>query len=286
MSGAALAWALKQPVPMSSAKFVLVVMADQTTTDLAFMSLAALSEATAQDRKTVVASISRLIEWGLIEDTGERRGRTGQIPVYRLQLGAGLFDNEHHDPKQPKNGTVPKTVPVPKTDGNSTVFPIEQSQKRYTDPKLTQHDPTHTPRGREAAAAAASEPAEIPLPPEPSSGALATRAMIEAGMPPSRVNPSHPELLRALEAGVTPAELADVVRERMGNGHDPPAMTYVIRTAQGRRRDAAATASNPDHAASQIHSRSADGAPSNRARSAIERQVDAINALRKRRGAT
>lgn len=244
MSGAALAWALKQPVPMSSAKFVLVVMADQTTSDLAFMSLAALSKATAQDRKTIVAGLNRLIEWGLIEDTGEKRGRTGQIPVYRLLMGEGLFDVAPFDKKQTKNGTVPKTVPVPKTDGNGTVFPIEQSQKRDTDPKLTQDDPTRSPR------AGASEPPDPPRePPQPSPGALATVAMREAGMPVSRLNPSHAELLVALDAGVKPAELADVVREYLGRGTGPPSMTYVIRTALGRRRDAASqTAPGTTHA--------------------------------------
>lgn len=234
MSGAALAWALKQPVPMSSAKFVLVVMADQTTSDLAFMSLAALSKATAQDRKTIVAGLNRLIEWGLIEDTGEKRGRTGQIPVYRLLMGEGLFDVAPFDKKHAKSGTVPKTEPVPKTEGNSTVFPIEQSQKRDTDPKLTQNDPSLSPRAQEP------EPLDPPREPsKPSPGALATIAMRKAGMPASRLNPSHAELLAALDAGVTPAELADVVSEYLARGTGPPSMTYVIRTALGRRRDAA-----------------------------------------------
>lgn len=268
MSGAALAWALKLPVPMSAAKFVLVVMADQTTSDLAFMSLAQLCESTSQDRKTVIANLKRLVEWGLIEDTGERRGRTGQIPVYRLKMGAGLFDNAPF-PKGTENGTVPKTVPVPKTDGNSTVFPIEQSQKRDTDPKLTQHDPTHTPGARDAK----------PEPPPPSPGALATRAMIDAGMPLSYVNPSAPKLLHALAEGVTAKELADTTRELASRGTGPPTMNFVIATALGRRRDAAAQPQEPRNGNATAHqNRSQAGHAPGARPSALQRVVAGIMA--------
>lgn len=279
MSGAAFAWALKQPVPMSPAKFVLVVMADQVTTDLAFMSVAALCEATGQDRKTVIANLRRLVEWGLIEDTGERRGRTGQIPVYRLKMGAGLFDNAPFQ-KGTENGTVPKTVPVPKTDGKSTDFPAEESQKRDTDPKLTQNYPTHTPRARDPGDE--QDGAHTAQPPIAPPGALATRAMIVAGMPATRVNPSHPELLAAIGAGVTPAELADVVRECISRGTGPPAMVYVIRTAVGRRKTAAHQQETTDAESTTRAPGVQDRHGTGRARSAVGRQLEALQRLNAR----
>ncbi|WP_369677477.1 helix-turn-helix domain-containing protein, partial [Klebsiella pneumoniae] len=69
----------------SSAKAVLTWMADMCGADLcAFPSIPALAEATELDKKTVQSSLQYLISIGLIEDTGERRGKTKQIPVYRL----------------------------------------------------------------------------------------------------------------------------------------------------------------------------------------------------------
>ncbi|WP_438272198.1 helix-turn-helix domain-containing protein [Serratia fonticola] len=85
MSIDALNWAKKTKTGKSSAKLVLTWLADMCGADLcAFPSIAALAEVTELDKKTVQASLQHLIAMGLIEDTGERRGRTRQIPVYRL----------------------------------------------------------------------------------------------------------------------------------------------------------------------------------------------------------
>lgn len=160
MSLEAITWALKQPVPVSSAKFVLVVMANQAASDQAFASIAYIAEATGQDRKTVMANIRRLVEWGLVSDTGERRGRTGQVPVYRLSLGPGLFDNGAISNSAEigtgtKNVPVPKLVPVPKTVGNGTNFPSERYQKRDTEPK--EPKATKEPALRAGAGAASAD---------------------------------------------------------------------------------------------------------------------------------
>jgi len=134
----AITWALKQPIPQSSAKFVLVVLANQANSDtsLAFPSLAYMADATGQDRKTVIRNLARLCEWKLIEDTGERHGRTKQVIVYRLLMSASIFDgaekrNGSEIGTGTKNGTVPKRAP------KSTVFPRKESQKRDTEPSLT-----------------------------------------------------------------------------------------------------------------------------------------------------
>lgn len=59
----------------------------------------------------------------------------------------------------------------------------------------------------------------------------ACKAMRTAGL--AQVNPSHPDLLHALAQGVTPDQLADVVRE-----FPAKPLGYVLRTAIGRMQDA------------------------------------------------
>lgn len=136
MSIEALNWAFKQPVPNSSAKFVLVALANCANADrhgnvVAFPSAEYLCSVTAQNRKTIVSNLAKLREWGLIEDSGDRVGRTGQVIVYRLNCPPDLFTEQTQKRNSSKNGTVPKT------DVNSTVFGRKEAQKRYTEPLLT-----------------------------------------------------------------------------------------------------------------------------------------------------
>lgn len=130
MSVEAITWALKQPIPHSSAKFVLVVLANCAAGDtgLAYPSIQYIAEATGQDRKTVIANLSKLRDWKLIDDTGKRVGATAQIVVYRV-AGPDLF---HQERSQKRNHSTNGTVP--KTDRNSAVFPRKESQKRDTEP--------------------------------------------------------------------------------------------------------------------------------------------------------
>ena len=119
MSNEAITWALAQKVERSSAKFVLVAMANCAGADMiCWPSIPYLVEATCQDRKTVMENMRRLREAGYIKPTGEHKGRTGQVAVYVLN--------------GTENGTVIQTVPkletVPKTEPNSPVFPVEQSR--------------------------------------------------------------------------------------------------------------------------------------------------------------
>lgn len=89
MSFDAIRWALAQSVPKSSAKFVLVAMADCVNAEdapdmLCWPSYRLLAQRTGQDLKTVEAGVKRLRDLGFIEDSGERQGRTGSVVVYRL----------------------------------------------------------------------------------------------------------------------------------------------------------------------------------------------------------
>ena len=117
MSVEAISLALSIPVERSSAKFVLVAMANCANNDMiCWPSIQYLSDATSQDRKTVIKNIKRLREYGLIEETGEKRGSTGQISVFRLTI------KESQKRNSTENGTVPKTEP------KSTVFSHKESR--------------------------------------------------------------------------------------------------------------------------------------------------------------
>lgn len=157
MSVEAITWALNLKVERSTAKFVLVALANCANNDMiCWPSIQYLSDATCQDRKTVLENIKRLKEAGYIADTGMRQGRGGQVIVYQLKSpenGTGTKRSKRAFSSEPvpktglveggsaeneaSNGAlnqeylihpVPKTEPVPKTDGTSPVFPDDQSR--------------------------------------------------------------------------------------------------------------------------------------------------------------
>lgn len=151
MSVEAISLALSAQVDRSSAKFVLVAMANLANSDMTcWPSMQYLSDATSQDRKTVLENIKRLKDAGLLEDTGKRAGATGQIIVYQLFFGVA---------NSPKNGTVkqsqkrnsPENGTVPKTEANSPVFPVKQSRfSRERGPKtgyVHEREPLKEPSG-------------------------------------------------------------------------------------------------------------------------------------------
>ena len=117
MSSEAIAWAFKVNLKPSALKFTLVALCECANykTGHIYPSIAHLEEITGQDRKTLIANIAKLEQLGLLVDTGERSGRTGQIKVYRATTEA-----------------VPNVEQFQKR--NSSVFPSKQSQKRDTEP--------------------------------------------------------------------------------------------------------------------------------------------------------
>lgn len=112
MSIDAMRWAKKVKTGKSSSKAILTWLADICGADLcAYPSVAALAEATEMDRKTVLAGLQHLQEIGLVVDTGERRGRTKQIPVYRLVgVEESIPDAEQARNRDRLNGTKKGTV--------------------------------------------------------------------------------------------------------------------------------------------------------------------------------
>lgn len=138
-------------VPKSGPKFVLIAMGHKAKLEdrRAFMSVPEICAMTGQDRKSVIGNVSKLIEWGFLKDTGERTGRTSQVPIYEItEASKPVKQYQKRDAL-----TVPKTEPVeesqkrnssengtvPNFPTNSTVFPHKQSQISHETVPKTGH---------------------------------------------------------------------------------------------------------------------------------------------------
>ena len=117
VSSEAVAWAFKQTVKPSGAKFTLVALCECANykTGRITPSIAHLVEITGQNRKTIITHIDQLERAGFIRDTGERSGKTKQIKVYNVEIE-----------------TVPKAEQSQKR--NSSDNDGKQSQNRDTEP--------------------------------------------------------------------------------------------------------------------------------------------------------
>lgn len=130
--------AFKAEIKPSSLKFVLVSLADYANEEgEAYPSVQTLCNKTCQDRKTVLSNLKKLVERGIIFDTGDRKGRTKQIPVFRLSIGT-IKQSQKRDAlsNSPENGTVPKTgqLKAGKSPENGT---LKESQKRDIEPSVS-----------------------------------------------------------------------------------------------------------------------------------------------------
>lgn len=137
MSWEAQAWAAKQRTGSSSSKLVLLGLASCADTNhCAFPSIQWLCDFGDLNRKTVIAALQRLEDgmFPLIRDTGERKGRTKQVKVYRL--ASAEVENARLDPDAE---TVPKAERSQKR--NSSGSTSKQSQKRDTEPFMEPKPP-------------------------------------------------------------------------------------------------------------------------------------------------
>lgn len=146
MSYDAIRWAMAQNVGKSSTKFLLVAMADCVNADgahfVCWPSCRHLADVTGQDVKTVEAGLRRLREMNAIEDTGERRGTTGQVIVYRLKTPEnGAVTAKAKTPEIPLNtpdfGAVTDAANTPVFPGNTPVFPVKDPQISHERPPKT-----------------------------------------------------------------------------------------------------------------------------------------------------
>jgi DNA-binding transcriptional MocR family regulator len=132
-------WVFQQWGISSAQKFVLLVLAKRAKNEQgeSYPSIPSICNDTSLDKKTVIKALKELCDQGFITDTGNRSGLTKQVVVYKVN---GLSQMDQKNDTQ--NGTVPKTEQFhfsPETDpnfpGNSSVFPLKQTQKRVTELK-------------------------------------------------------------------------------------------------------------------------------------------------------
>lgn len=142
-------WAFSQPVGKSSAKFVLVAMADCVNAEggqmVCWPSYRYIAERTGQDVKTVEAAIKWLREGGFIKDTGKRAGVTGQVAVYLLNT----TENGVVTPSavmQAESGKTPEFGAFD-TVGKTPVFPDKTPVFPVKDPQISVETPPKTGYG-------------------------------------------------------------------------------------------------------------------------------------------
>lgn len=139
---------LKLDVKPSSCKFVLVALANCANDEdrTCYPSVKYLCDATSQDRKTVLENLKKLKNMGLISDTGNRKGFTGQVIVYKIiteNFTANSAENgtikQSQNRNSTENGTVPKFPP------NSPVFPVKESRFSHETVPKTGHGNVNEP---------------------------------------------------------------------------------------------------------------------------------------------
>lgn len=141
MSRAATDWAWRSKPGSSSRKLVLLAMADRADEEhRCFPSIARLVDDTNLNRKTIIKVIHELEELSLIVDTGERRGSTSSVKVYRLVLDKEAVPKTEQVQKRngSKNGTAKQSQyyaeAVPILPTSSPNFTRKQSQNWDTEP--------------------------------------------------------------------------------------------------------------------------------------------------------
>lgn len=170
MSWETQSWAATQRPGSASAKLVLLGLASCADANhCAYPSIDWLCEFSDLNRKTVISALQRLEDGAsaLIEDTGERRGRTRQVKVYRLKAATVYRASSLHT--DPAAETGPK--PERSRKRNSSGFSRKQSQNWDTEP-IREPIPPSLPNGRETPAAVFDDqeqgkalPAGVELPP-------------------------------------------------------------------------------------------------------------------------
>lgn len=105
MSWDARNWAYRQSVT-STTKFVLVTMGDRANDEhYYFQTLRKLSSETGINIKTIRRAINELLGLGLIKDTGQRCGRSGQVKIYAL-IGVPKTDWESQERRETTDAAV------------------------------------------------------------------------------------------------------------------------------------------------------------------------------------
>lgn len=105
MSTKAINWAFNQQGLQPTLKIVLIAMADFAgPTGMSFASRETLCQFTGHSKPDTISSAqSKLVDMGLLKDTGRRTGSTGKIPVYQFPEEA-CVEVPKAKPNHPSNG--------------------------------------------------------------------------------------------------------------------------------------------------------------------------------------
>lgn len=105
-------WAIRQRVEPVT-RLVLLALADRADKQgLAYPSVGWLAEFVGVHRSTILRELKRLVGRCLIEDSGQRKGLTHQVKVWRLRMTeAGL---PFEEPRRGKSRSIGDTLPVMK----------------------------------------------------------------------------------------------------------------------------------------------------------------------------
>ena len=194
MSNEAINWAFEQPVSKSSAKFILVAMGNLAGDGMTcWPSIKHLTTATKQDVKTVQAGLHRLREEGFISDTGERKGVTGQVIVYRLNTTE--FGGVRPLSKTPEILSSTSENGGVKAESKTTVFPVKTTVFPSKDPQISLETPPKTGDGT------IKEPSRNPKTPQ---GKSVDRVDLLIGVSP-QVIADYLEVRKAKKAGALTA---------------------------------------------------------------------------------
>ena len=121
MSKEAVVWAGQQRPPRATDKSVLWALADCAARggQITYPSVAWICEFSILKRQVVIDCLARLARIGLIEDTGDRIGRTRQVKVWRLCMSERVSNPDPLPPrKDPDFSTLsnPERVSNPDTE--------------------------------------------------------------------------------------------------------------------------------------------------------------------------
>ena len=106
---------LSKTTKRSAKRLVLLALADRANKEnTCFPSIARVVKDTGMDRKTVMNTISDLIELGLVSDTGERKGGTNQVRVLKINVHITQKESypQEHQLSSNKQGEISKETVV------------------------------------------------------------------------------------------------------------------------------------------------------------------------------
>ncbi len=115
-------WAWQQGDITASDKLVLLRLCDRASDDndwRAWPKIASLAQETLLAERTVKRSLKNLCHVGLIEDTGERKGKAGRTKVYRI-IGF-MRDRLGYEPE-------PEPEPEPESDSGEKTVALEEGE--------------------------------------------------------------------------------------------------------------------------------------------------------------